>query len=172
MANYVLHPSTVIACLYTPSAIGAAVSAYLCSEHVILTYWATIVGGVTSPSSDTMCHFCAPVFYTFSNHSVASPTSQLILLIRQLFRRFIYVTAHYPTLPSLHLRHNLFSNPSVASPTSLALHLCHLASRPWARPPPEPNSTSATGPILVTWPVQYGLFNLINLESFMSLYKI
>ena len=28
------------------------------------------------------------------------------------------MTAHSPTLPSLHLRHSSFSNPSVASPTS------------------------------------------------------
>ena len=64
---------------------------------------------------------------SFSNPSVASPTSQLIL---QPFRRFTYVTAHSPTLPLLHLRHSSFSNPSFASPTSLALHLRHLASRP------------------------------------------
>ena len=85
---------------------------------------------------------------SFSNPSVASPTSQLFLLIRQPFRRFIYVTAHYPTLPSLHLHHNLFSNPSVTSPTSHALHLCHLASCPLARPPLEPNSRYATGSII------------------------
>ena len=30
----------------------------------------------------------------------------------------LYVTAHSPTLPSLYLRHNSFSNTSVASPTS------------------------------------------------------
>ena len=51
---------------------------------------------------------------SFSNLSVTSPTSQLIL---QPFRRFSYVTAYSPTLPSLYLRHSLFSNPSVASPT-------------------------------------------------------
>ena len=39
-------------------------------------------------------------------------------LILQLFRHFIYVTAHSPTLPSLYLRYNSFSNPSVASLTS------------------------------------------------------
>ena len=49
------------------------------------------------------------------NPSVASPTSQHIL---QPFRRFTYVTAHSPTLPLLHLRHSALSNPSVASPTS------------------------------------------------------
>ena len=52
---------------------------------------------------------------SFSNPSVALPTSQLIL---QPFCHFTYVTAHSPTLPSLYLRHSSFSNPSVASPTS------------------------------------------------------
>ena len=81
---------------------------------------------------------------SFANPSVALPTSQLIL---QRFRCFTYITAHFPTLlslllhhrqsrahsptvPSLHLRHNSFSNPSFASPTSQALQLRHLASRP------------------------------------------
>ena len=58
---------------------------------------------------------------SFSNLSVTSPMSQLFL---QPFRRFTYVRAHSPTLP--------FSNPSFASPTSQALHLIHLASRPWS----------------------------------------
>ena len=48
-----------------------------------------------------------------------------------IFRRFTYVTAHSSTLPLLHLHHSSFSNPSFASPTSQALHLIHLASRPW-----------------------------------------
>ena len=52
---------------------------------------------------------------SFSNISITSPMSQLIL---QLFRRFTYLTAHSPTFPSLHLRHNSFSNSSVALPTS------------------------------------------------------
>ena len=65
---------------------------------------------------------------SFSNPSVALPRSQLIL---QPFRRFIYVTAHSPTLPFLHLRRSSFSNPSFDSPTSQALHVRHLASRPW-----------------------------------------
>ena len=51
----------------------------------------------------------------FSNLSVALPTSQLIL---QPFCCFTYVTAHSPTLPSLHIRHSSFSSPFVASPTS------------------------------------------------------
>ena len=65
---------------------------------------------------------------SFSNLSVTSPTSQLIL---QPIRRFTFVTAHSPTLPLLHICHSSFSNPSFASPTSQALHLIHLASRPW-----------------------------------------
>ena len=64
---------------------------------------------------------------SFSNLSVTSPTSQLII---QPFRRFTYVTAHSPTLPLFHLRHCSFSNPSFASATSQALHLIQLASRP------------------------------------------
>ena len=79
---------------------------------------------------------------SFSNPSIASLMSQLILLITQPFRRFIYVIGHYPTLPSLHLRHSSFSNPSVASHTSHGLHLHHLVSRPWARPPPPPRANS------------------------------
>ena len=34
-------------------------------------------------------------------------------------------------LPSFYLRHCSFSNPSFTYPTSQALHLIHLASRPW-----------------------------------------
>ena len=62
---------------------------------------------------------------SFSNISVTSPTSQIIL---QPFCRFTYVTAHSPTFPLLHLRRSSFSNPSFASPTSQALHLIHLVS--------------------------------------------
>ena len=43
---------------------------------------------------------------SFSNPSVALPTSQLIL---QPFRCFTYVTAHSPTLFSLLLRHRIFT---------------------------------------------------------------
>ena len=79
---------------------------------------------------------------SFSNPSVALPTSQPILqplrcldtsqfilqpffrlsyvteLILQPFRHLTYVTTHSPTLPSLYLHHSSFSNTSVASPTS------------------------------------------------------
>ena len=43
---------------------------------------------------------------SFSNPSVALPTSQLIL---QPFRCFTYITAHSPTLLLLLLRHRLFT---------------------------------------------------------------
>ena len=72
---------------------------------------------------------CSTVYS--SAHSPTFP-SQLIL---QPFCCFIYITAHSPTLLLLHLRHSSFSNPSFASPTSQALHLIHLASRPWAATP-------------------------------------
>ena len=65
---------------------------------------------------------------SFSNLSITSPTSQLIL---QPFWRFTYITAHSPTLLLLHLHHSSFPNPSFASPTSQALHLSHLMSCPW-----------------------------------------
>ena len=65
--------------------------------------------------------------FSFSNLSLTSPTSQLIL---QLLRGFTHVTADSPTVLLLHQRHSSFSNPSFASPTSQALHLRHLASRP------------------------------------------
>ena len=69
---------------------------------------------MTSAHSPTFpsLHQC---YNSFSNPSVASPTSQLIL---QPLRCFTYVTTHSPTLPSLYLRHSSFSNPSVAWPTS------------------------------------------------------
>ena len=70
-----------------------------------------------------------PRHSSFSNPSVASPTSQLILQlffrfsyvscdIGEAFSHFTYVTANSTTLPSLYPRHSSFSNPSVASPTS------------------------------------------------------
>ena len=52
---------------------------------------------------------------SFSNHSFASPTSQLIL---QPLCRFTYVTDHSPTIPLLYLRHSSFSNHCFASPMS------------------------------------------------------
>ena len=64
----------------------------------------------------------------FADELIVIVTAELIL---QPFRHFTYITAYSPTLPSLYLYHSSFSNPSYASPTSQALHLRHLASRPW-----------------------------------------
>ena len=86
------------------------------------------VGEVTERLENELCYDYDYELCSFSNLSVTSPTSQLIL---QPFRRIIYVTAHPPTLLLLHLRHISFSNPYFASPTSQDLHLIHLASRPW-----------------------------------------
>ena len=67
---------------------------------------------------------------SYSNPSIASSTSQLILqpfcyftysmsqLILQPFCYFTYITAHSPTLLLLYLHHSSFSNPSVVSPAS------------------------------------------------------
>ena len=44
--------------------------------------------------------------------------NELAEFILQPFRHFTYDTAHSQTLPSLHLHHSSFSNPSVTSPTS------------------------------------------------------
>ena len=71
--------------------------------------------------------------------------------VGEVTERLEMSSAHSPTLPSLHLRHSSFSNPSVPSPTSHlalqpfcrfiyashALHQRHLASRPLVRPPLE-----------------------------------
>ena len=51
----------------------------------------------------------------FMPKEAKTDTAELIL---QTFSHLTYVTAHSPTLPSLYLRHNSFSNPSVAPPTS------------------------------------------------------
>ena len=86
------------------------------------------VDEVTEMLDNELCYDYNCELCSFSNLSVTSPTSQLIL---QPFFRFIYVTAHSPTLPLLHLRHSSFCNPSFASPTSQGLNLIHLASRTW-----------------------------------------
>ena len=86
------------------------------------------VGEVTERLENELCNDYNYELCSFSNLSFTSPTSQLIL---QAFHRFTYITAHPPTLSLLYLCHSSFSNPSLTSPTSQALHLIHLASRPW-----------------------------------------
>ena len=73
------------------------------------------------------CDMCV----SFDLNLLSYTPTCLAELILQPFLHFTYVTAHSPTLPLLYLRHSSFYNPSFASPTSQALHLIHLASRPW-----------------------------------------
>ena len=68
-----------------------------------------------------------PKFSWLLSHSWGKNPENPIL---QPLHRFANVTAHSPTLLSLHLRHSSLYNTSGASPTSQALHLRHLASRP------------------------------------------
>ena len=84
------------------------------------------VAEVTERLENEHCYDYNYELCSFSNLSVTSHTSQLIL---QPFRRFTYGT-DYSTLPLLYLRHSSFSYPSFASPTSQALHLRHLTNRP------------------------------------------
>ena len=60
---------------------------------------------MTGSLENELCYDYNYELCSFSNLSVTSPTSQLIL---QPFRRFTYVTAHSPSLLSLFLRHRLF----------------------------------------------------------------
>ena len=75
---------------------------------------------------------------------VHSPTFPSLHLRHNSFSnssvRFTYITAHLPILPLLHLRHSSFSNPSFASPTSRDFHLRHLASRPCPFPQIHPTN--------------------------------
>ena len=71
-ASLLVQWRTLNTCFCTLCAVGAAVSASLLSEHVIIRHseeGATVVGEVTSPSSDTMCHSCAPVAYTVRDNA-------------------------------------------------------------------------------------------------------
>ena len=78
------------------------------------------VGEVRERLENELCSDYNYELCSFSNLSVTSPMSQLIL---QSFRCFPYVTAHSPILPLLYLRHSSFSNPSFAIFPSL--HLLH-----------------------------------------------
>ena len=107
---------------------------------------------------------------SFSNIFVTSPTSQLI---RQPFRRFTYVTANYPTLPLLHLRHSSFSNPSFDSPTSQAIHLRHLASSPCiANGCIHSQPCTGSGLLLNSWAPPVKLLYFIPSISFFRFVRI
>ena len=66
------------------------------------SWWSALPWNAHSPSFPSL-HLRHS---SFSNLSLALPTSQLIL---QPFRRFTYVTAHSPTLLLLLLRHRIFT---------------------------------------------------------------
>ena len=99
----------------------------MCPDHPsrqFLTTDSTFPYSSKNSSAEYMSRAHSPAFpslhlrhSSFSNPSVALPTSQFIL---QYFRCFTYVTAHSPSLISLLLRHMLFTKR-------------HLAIRPWAR---------------------------------------
>ena len=63
---------------------------------------------------------------SFSNSSIALPTSQLIL---QPFRCFTYVTADSATLLQLHLRHRLFTYVTWRTVPARLLYLQSVAAR-------------------------------------------
>ena len=73
------------------------------------------IGEATESLENELCYDYNYELCSFSKLSIASPMSQLIF---QPFPRFIYVTAHSPALPLLHLHHSSLSNPSVALPMS------------------------------------------------------
>ena len=93
-------------------------------EWALLTY---VTAHSDSPSFSSLhLHHSS-----FSNPSLALPTSQLIL---EPFCCFAYAMAHSPTLLLPLLHHRIFTyitwRAAHASPTSHALHLHHLASCP------------------------------------------
>ena len=88
------------------------------------------IGEVKERLENELCYDYNYELWPFSNLSITSPTSQLII---QPFHRFTTsLLILQPLL--LYLRHSSFSNSSFACPTSQALHLLHLASRPWKEP--------------------------------------
>ena len=82
------------------------------------------VGEVAESLENELCYVYNYELGSFSNLSVTSPTSQLIL---QPFRRFTYIMARSPTLLFLHLRPSSISNTYFASLTSQLIlqPFCH-----------------------------------------------
>ena len=95
------------------------------NSDVILTKWATVVGEVTSPSSDTLYHSWAPVLYALSHPDrLVFDTLQLVTVCKQTVR----------TEESI-LMQLLYPNRSDKQVTSIALAwwLESLPSNPAAR---------------------------------------
>ena len=117
-----------------------------------------------------------PTFYlrhsTFSNPSVASPTSQLIV---QPFRRLTHVTAHSRTFPSLHLRHNSFSNLSVALPTSqLIVQPFRRFTYVTAHSPTHPlfHLRHSSSPTILSLLLRHRLFTFVTWRAAHAILKI
>ena len=72
-------------CLCTPYAIGAPSSAPLCSEHTNQMQWTAVVGDVTSPTSDTMCHSCAPILQVVPLGQISFLTQNIMYCLVKLF---------------------------------------------------------------------------------------
>ena len=98
---------------------------------------------------------------SFSNLSVTSSTSQLIL---QPLRRFTYVTAHSLALPLFQLRYSSFSNPSFASLTSQALYLINLATDI------HTHTHTHTLPLLILQPFRHFTYVKTHSPTLPSLY--
>ena len=80
---------------------------------------------------------------SFSNLSVTSPTSELIL---QPFRCFTYVTAHYPTLLSLSLRHRLLLMSSAELILQFFRHFTYVTAHSSILPSRYPRHSSFSNP--------------------------
>ena len=78
-----------------------------------------------------------------------------------------HVAAHSPTIPSLYLRHSLFSNPSAASPTSqLILHSFFRFSYVTGSSLTSPGEP----PMFQSFPTVYPTMNVILLWWFLVKY--
>ena len=118
-------------CYYDVDGIGATTSFISVKETMVACSTAELILQPFRHFTYVTAHsITLPSLYlrrrSFSNSSVALPTSQFILqpffrlyVISRahtpIFPYFTYVTTHSPTLPSLYLHHSSFSNPSVAS---------------------------------------------------------
>ena len=100
-----------------------ATSGVLRSHHQQITVW-RVCWTKRVPTCGTNIFYGVPLAHLYWGpkfkslcHQGVNCRGHCLELILQAFRPFTYGTAHSPTLPSLYLRHNSFSNPSVASPT-------------------------------------------------------
>ena len=124
----------------------------------VTTHYPTLPSFYLRHSSFSNPSVASPTSQFISNPSFASPTSQALHLI--------YVTTHSPTLPSLYLRHSSFSNPSVASLTSQFIHqpffrFSYLTSSSLNSPGEPPMGTCCT-------PVNKAMSEISNCFHYLS----